>query len=220
MKLSAYHKARGDTVEWHDGEKQYDILYMSRVFTDSYTRDYDGPVHADQVIRGGTGYGLDNRLPEKVEHMRPDYGLYPQFAGTAYGFLSRGCPRACGFCIVGEKEGLRTLAVADLGEFWAGEKEIKLLDANILACPDWERLIKQLADSGAAVDFTQGLDVRLATPEKIAALNRIKTKMLHFAWDNPEEDLRPYFKRFSELSPIRDYRRKRVYVLTKLWQYP
>ena len=213
MKLSAYHKARGDLVEWHDGEKQYDILYMSRVFTDSYTRDYDGPIHADRVVRGGTGYGLDNRLPGEVEHMRPDYGLYPQFAGTAYGFLSRGCPRDCGFCIVGEKEGLRTVAVADLGEFWGGEKEIKLLDANILACPDWARLLKQLADSNAAVDFTQGLDVRLATPEKIAALNRIRTKMLHFAWDNPEEDLRPYFRRFSEASRIKDYRRKRVYVL-------
>ena len=90
MKLSAYHKARGDSVEWHDGRKQYDLVYMSRVFTDSYSRDYEGTIHADAVIKGGTGYGLDNKLPDVVEHMRPDYGLYPQFAGTAYGFLSRG----------------------------------------------------------------------------------------------------------------------------------
>lgn len=95
MKLSAYHKARGDSVEWHDGRKQYDLVYMSRVFTDSYSRDYEGTIHADAVIKGGTGYGLDNKLPDVVEHMRPDYGLYPQFAGTAYGFLSRGCPRGC-----------------------------------------------------------------------------------------------------------------------------
>ena len=214
MKLSACHKARGDMVEWYDKNKWYDLVYMSRVFTDTYSKDYEGNVKAYHVIKGGTGYGLDNKLPDIVEHTHPDYGLYPQFAGTAYGFLSRGCPRGCGFCIVGEKEGRKTEAVADLSEFWGGEKEIKLLDANILACPDWERLLGQLADSGATVDFTQGLDVRLITPEKVAALNRIKTKMLHFAWDNPEDDLIPFFQRFLEHTAVKDKRKRRVYVLT------
>lgn len=214
MKLSAYHKARGDSVEWHDGRKHYDLVYMSRVFTDSYSKDYAGTIHADEIVRGGTGYGLKNRLPWEIEHTRPDYTLYPQFLGTAYGFLSRGCPRGCGFCIVGEKEGRKAVAVADLSEFWSGEKEIKLLDANLLACPDWENLLCQLADSKATVDFTQGLDVRLITPEKVDVLNRIKTKMLHFAWDNPEDDLTGYFKRFAELTNVKDCRKRRVYVLT------
>ena len=202
------------TVEWHDGRKRYDLVYMSRVFTDTYSKDYKGNVKADRIIKGGTGYGLDNKLSDEVEHQYPDYGLYPKFAGTAYGFLSRGCPRGCGFCIVGQKEGRKTEAVADLSEFWRGEKEIKLLDANLLACPDWERLLKQLAESGAIVDFTQGLDIRLITPEKAAALNKVRTKMLHFAWDNPEDDLIPYFKHFAELTSVKDYRKRRVYVLT------
>lgn len=214
MKLSAYHKARGDTVEWHDGRKRYDLVYMSRVFTDSYSKDYTGTIHADHVIKGGTGYGLSNCLPEEVEHSFREYSLYPQFKGTAYGFLSRGCPRGCGFCIVGEKEGHRSTAVADLSEFWNGEKEIKLLDANLLACTDWEKLLFQLIESRALVDFTQGLDVRLITPEKAELLNRVKTKMLHFAWDNPEEDLTGYFKRFIELTNVKDYWKRRVYVLT------
>lgn len=201
-------------MEWHDGRKRYDLVYMSRVFTDSYSKDYTGTIHADHVIKGGTGYGLSNCLPEEVEHSFPDYSLYPQFKGTAYGFLSRGCPRGCGFCIVGEKEGHRSTAVADLSEFWNGEKEIKLLDANLLACTDWEKLLFQLIESGALVDFTQGLDVRLITPEKAELLNRVKTKMLHFAWDNPEEDLAGYFKRFIELTNVKDYRKRRVYVLT------
>ena len=214
MKLSAYHKARGDMVEWHDGRKHYDLVYMSRVFTDSYSKDFPGAIHADCVVKGGTGYDLDNRLPEEVEHIFPDYTLYPQFVGTAYGFLSRGCPRGCGFCIVGKKEGLSSVAVANLSEFWCGQKEIKLLDANLLACPDWERLLVQLADSGATVDFTQGLDIRLATPEKVRVLNKVKTKMLHFAWDDPEEELIPYFKRFAEMTTVRDCRKRRAYVLT------
>lgn len=214
MKLSAYHKNRGDEVGWYDGRKKYDLVYMSRVFTDSYSRDFAGEIHADEIIKGGTGYGLDNRLPDDVEHTFPDYSLYPQFQGMAYGFLSRGCPRGCGFCIVGEKEGKKAVAVADLSEFWDGQKEIKLLDANLLACPDWKRLLGQLADSGACVDFTQGLDIRLITPEKVDALNRVKTKMLHFAWDNPEDDLTKYFERFSQLTAVKDFRKRRVYVLT------
>lgn len=214
MKISAYHKARGASVEWHDGRKKYDLVYMSRVFTDTYSKDFDGNVKADRIIKGGTGYGIDNKLPYEAEHMRPDYGMYPQFAGTAYGFLTRGCPRGCGFCIVADKEGKKTTAVADLAEFWNGEKEIRLLDANILACPDWERLLLQLSKSGAWVDFTQGLDIRLVTPEKAAALNKIRTKMLHFAWDNPEDDLIPYFKKFLEYTAVKDCRKRRVYVLT------
>lgn len=214
MKISAYHKAGGDTVEWHDGRKKYDIVYLSKVFTDTYSKDYSGNIKADRIIKGGTGYGLDNKLPDDVEHIYPDYSIYPQFSGTAYGFLLRGCPRGCGFCIVGEKEGLRTKAVADLSEFWRGEKEIKLMDANILACPDWKQLLFQLEKSGAFVDFTQGLDIRLMTSEKAGALNRIKTKMLHFAWDDPHDDLIPYFKWFAEVSNIKDSRKRRVYVLT------
>ncbi|MCI9357692.1 MAG: hypothetical protein HFH59_09165 [Lachnospiraceae bacterium] len=214
MKLSAYHKAKGDAVEWHDGRKHYDLVYMSRVFTDSYSKNFSGTIHADCIVKGGTGYDLDNRLPEEVEHIFPDYGIYPRFIDTAYGFLSRGCPRGCGFCIVGKKEGLKSIAVADLSEFWRGQKEIKLLDANLLACPDWEQLLSQLADSGATVDFTQGLDIRLVTTEKVAMLNQVKTKMLHFAWDDPGEDMIPYFKRFLELTTVKDCRKRRVYVLT------
>lgn len=96
MKLSAYHKARGDSVEWHDGRKHYDLVYMSRVFTDSYSKDYAGTIHADEIVRGGTGYGLKNRLPWEVEHTRPDYTLYPQFLGSAYGFCHGAVPVAAG----------------------------------------------------------------------------------------------------------------------------
>lgn len=93
MKLSAWHKAQGDDVEWWWGWGQYDRVYMSKVFNEIYTPDFPGPVNAAEIIKGGTGYGLDNKLPDEIEHLYPDYSLYPELTkDTAYGFLSRGCP--------------------------------------------------------------------------------------------------------------------------------
>ena len=214
MKLSAYHKARGDHVEWWRPDGYYDRVYKSRVFTDTYSKDTITVTNADEVICGGTGYGLGPNLPDAVEHTYPDYSIYPQFSGIAYGFLSRGCPRNCGFCLVSDKEGRRSIQVADLAEFWNGQKEIKLLDANLLACPDHEKLILQLAESRAYVDFSQGLDIRLITPDNVALLNRVRTKAIHFAWDNPDIALTPDFRRFLELTAIKNVRKRKVYVLT------
>lgn len=213
MKISAYYKAKGDSTELWDGFKHYDIVYKSRVFTDEYTADENTAINADQVFQGGTGYDLENKLPDEIEHIYPDYSLYPQFS-EVYGFLTRGCPRGCKFCIVGQKEGLCSRKVADLSEFWRGQKGIKLLDPNLLACKDHEKLLQQLASSGALVDFTQGLDVRMITPDNVKLLNKIKTKMIHFAWDNPDHDLIPYFQKFNRLTTCKDQRKKRVYVLT------
>ena len=115
-----------------------------------------------------------------------------------YGFLTRGCPRACDFCIVAAKEGRRSVKVADLHEFWRGQKNIVLMDPNILACREHTDLLRQLIDSGAYVDFNQGLDIRMTTPENIALLNQVKVKNIHFAWDRPTDDLKPYFERYKE----------------------
>jgi hypothetical protein len=217
MKLSAYHKARGDKVEWYFGElKYYDIVYMSKVFDTTYSPDMTEPyINVGKVIKGGTGYGLDNQLPDEIEHMMPDYGLYG-ITKTAYGFLTRGCPRACPFCIVAKKEGRKSVKVADLAEWWNGQKEIKLLDPNILACREHPDLLKQLAESGAWVDFTQGLDARLLTEDNINALNAIKTKMIHFAWDlmAESEAVIRGLTLYKNLGVIKDDRKLRVYVLT------
>ena len=114
MKLSAYHKAHGDDVEWWMPEGRYDRVYKSRVFTDTYSKDTITVDNAGEVIKGGTGYGPGPNLPDEVEHTHPDYALYPQLSGTAYGFMTRGCPRNCGFCIVSKKEGRRSTHIADL----------------------------------------------------------------------------------------------------------
>lgn len=210
MKLSAYHKQKDDTVEMAIPLKKYDIIYKSKVFT--FTPDIDYKLQANLIAHGGTGYDIEMQLPSEIEMQMPDYSLYPQF-DEAYGFLSRGCPRCCGFCIVSKKEGYLSHKVANLSDFYKWQKVIKLLDPNILACSDREDLLFQLANSKAYIDFTQGLDARLIDKDLIGLLNKINTKMIHFAWDNPNEDLIPYFQLFNKHTKLKSYRTKSVYVL-------
>lgn len=215
MKISAWHKSKGHEVLWYtpfDGH--FDEVYMSKVF--SFTPDYDFYIDADIIHRGGTGYCIDlvdgkevyhkerdTELPYEVEHMFPDYSLYPALTkDTAYGFLTRGCPRGCDFCIVGRKEGRISRKVADLSEFWRGQKNIVLCDPNILACQEWKDLLMQLIDSRAYVDFNQGLDIRMMTEEKALMLDRIRIKEIHFAWDRYEDKdkVLPKLKLYAEVS--------------------
>lgn len=188
MKLSAWHKAQGDEVEWWWGFSEYDRVYMSKVFDETYTPDIPEPLNAKEIVKGGTGYGLYNKLPEEIEHVYPDYSLYPELTkDTAYGFLTRGCPRGCHFCIVAGKEGRKSVKVADLSEWWNGQKNIVLMDANILACSQHVELLQQLIDSKAWVDINQGMDCRLLTKQNIEAINRLKLREIHFAWDYMRE---------------------------------
>ena len=197
MKLSAWHKSQGDSVEWYQPmfSGHMDIVYMAKVF--SFTPDYEYFIDADRIVKGGTGYAIslengkeiydksqENSLPDEVEHIYQDYSLYPEMTkNTAYGFLTRGCPRNCQFCVVGKKEGLCSIKVADLSEFWRGQKNIVLCDPNILAYPGHMELLQQLADSKAKVNFNQGLDIRLMNDRNMEMLKKIKLSSIHFAFD-------------------------------------
>ncbi|MFL0197302.1 radical SAM protein [Clostridium sp. WILCCON 0269] len=210
MKISAWHKAMGDIVEWLLPMMHYDKAYISKVFT--FSKDFNTCISADEIIKGGTGYGLKDKLPQDIEHSYPDYSLY-NIKDTAYGFLTRGCPRGCEFCIVGEKEGKRSYKVADLREFWNGQQKIKLLDPNLLASKEHLDLLGQLAESKAWVDFTQGVDIRLVTSRNIELIKKLKIDVIHFAWDDINDNLLPKFKELQlELQlPIRKIK---AYVLT------
>lgn len=229
MKISAHHKKQGDSVEWYHPlvSPDMDIVYMSKVF--SFTDDYEYPIRAKKIIKGGTGYCIsningkevydkskDNVLSDEVEHIYPDYSLYPEKTkDTAYGYLTRGCPRGCEFCVVGCKEGRKSYKVADLSEFWQGQKFITLLDPNILACKEHLDLLEQLVESEACVDFNQGIDVRLTNDANIEAINRIKLKEIHFAWDNAKDDLSVHFERYREKTKHKPHGHYgMVYVLT------
>lgn len=215
MKIAAWHKANGDEVEWHWGWGQYDKVYMSKVFDETYSNDKPEPINSTIIIKGGTGYFKRNKdgqaevfvdgewrdngtqdsccygntvywekLPGEIEHCYPDYSLYPDLTkDTAYGFLTRGCPNNCGFCIVSQKEGRCSCKVANLSEWWDEQKNIVLCDPNLLACREHMDLLHQLAESKAWVDVNQGFDARLLTPDNIEAIKQIRIKDIHFAWD-------------------------------------
>ena len=226
MRISAYHKAQGDQVEWWWSDFiHYDIVYMSKIFSDAYTKDVPEPINADKVIKGGTGYCIslvngvevfdkskNEELPSEIEKMFPDYSLYPQF-DFAVSMTSRGCPRGCSFCHVAAKEGRCSVKVADVSDFWNGQKEIRILDPNITACKEKRDLMRQYIETGAILDFTQGLDIRLLNDDDLADINQMRLRTLHFAWDNPKDDLEGKFRNFAN-----GFRRKSnigmVYCLT------
>lgn len=216
MKLSAYHKSLGDDVEmWSADAQRYDIVYASKVFTFSKMPEIH---NAEKLICGGSGFDLTNRLPDEVEHQYPDYSLYPQY-DFALGFLTRGCPRRNhSFCITPQKDGCRSVKVADLSEFWGGQKDICLLDQNILACRDRDDLLCQLADSGANVEFCGGLDARFFNEHILALIKKIKRggHKHHLAWDDPREDMFPKLKLWADMH-ITPEKQTYCYVLTNYW---
>ncbi len=181
MHLGAYLRDNGQRVRWITPIEQdeCETVYAAKVF--QFT--YDGYVRAD-AIRGGTGWPDWRDLPDllsEAEHSYPAYDL----AGCEYamGFLTRGCIRKCPFCVVPDKEG-HIHHHAHLSEWWRGQKQIRLLDANLTASPDAIGYLGELAASGAQVDFSQGLDARLVTPEFCAALAKVRRwGQVHTAWD-------------------------------------
>lgn len=186
MKISAYHKAQGDIVEWADPlfGGGYDKVYMSKIFT--FSPDY--PYEFDcEVVKGGTGYDIKSRLPIEIEASPAmDYTIYPDCEYSLQ-FFSRGCIRRCPFCLVKEKEGhIHPVQPVELNP---NGKWIEVLDNNFFANPDWKKSIEYLLNAGQQVKL-HGVDIRIMTEEQAYWLNRLRLKgNIHIAWDLPALDL-------------------------------
>lgn len=196
MKLSAYHKARGDEVHLNEPLLGFDKVFASCVFTWNWKRTLNVP---PETCLGGSGYNFGVTLPSEIEHIRPDYDLYPG-VDFSMGFTSRGCIRQCPWCIVPTKEG-RLTSWATIDEFWDGRhRKIKLLDNNFLAQPSADEILARLAEDRLEVDFNQGLDIRLVDERKAFCLARVKANRLRFSFDDIayEKDLREGVKLLGE----------------------
>ena len=175
MKISAWHKRQGDIVEWAGACVHYDVLYQSKIFRSS--PDVEGAYIADEVRKGGTGYSLTEVLPDEIDRMQPDYTIYPWIKPReAYGFLTRGCPNKCKWCVVPKKEGaIRPYMDVDEIAQHGKRPYLTLMDNNILAAGDYAvEQLEKIIRGGYHVDFNQAMDARLITPQYARLLSRVK----------------------------------------------
>jgi len=189
MKLARYHKDRGDEVFLIKSNEPsrllfpYDKTYISCVFEENKQKAIEKQKAVPNSILGGVGVN-NKRLPEEIEHLKPDYDLFN--CDYSLGFTTRGCIRNCYFCKVPKHEG-KIRINCDIYEFWdKRHKEIIILDNNILALPEhFKKIASQIKKENLIVDFNQGLDHRLLTPEICEILMELKHKQeIRFAFDN------------------------------------
>lgn len=152
----------------------------------SFTPDYGYYINADLVEKGGTGYDIKKVLLPEIDRMIPDYNLYNVDKNLAYGFLTRGCPNKCKWCVVPAKEGKIT-PYMDIEEIAVnGRKNIILMDNNILASDYGLQQIEKIISMGVRVDFNQGLDARLVMDDIAKLLAKVKwMKRIRFGCDTP-----------------------------------
>ena len=186
MRLSAWHKAHGDSVEWADAlfGGGYDRIYKSKIFT--FTPDENTPWQCE-VVKGGTGYDVRSRLPIEVEQSTAmDYSLYPQYPFSIQ-FFSRGCIRHCPFCLVHDKEG--SIHPVEPLQLNPNGKHIEVLDNNFFANPEWKSAVDYLLATKQKVNL-HGVDIRIMNEEQAYWLNKLPLhKNVHIAWDLPQIDL-------------------------------
>lgn len=188
-KIAAFHKSIGDSVEWANPLfGNYDRVYMSKVFT--FTPDCMD-IYDCEVVKGGTGYDYTTKLPDYIDSLQPDYSIYPDIdSKTAYGFLTRGCPNKCKWCIVPKKEG-NIAPYMDVEEITQGGRRtnIILMDNNVLASDYGIAQLEKIADKGYRIDLNQGNSARLVNDEIAKLFAKIKwiNGTIRFAADTPQQ---------------------------------
>ena len=198
MKIAGYHRAKGDDVDWAFHFEHYDRIYKAKCFT--FTPDDNTADDADEIVKGGTGYDIDSRLPDEIDAWtKPDYSIY----GFPFSiqFYSRGCIRRCPFCLVHDKEGdIRPVTPMELNPIG---KWIEVLENNFFANPEWREAIRHLKAQGQPVNF-HGVDIRIMDSEQAEALKGIRLKRnIHIAWDMPQLDLIDKLKEVVKIIPAR-----------------
>jgi hypothetical protein len=210
MKVSTYHKSLGDHVEKYNHLTTYDKIYAFSIF--DFT---DKSYVTKDMICGGTGFNVTSKLPAEIDACDYDWSLFPDCDYSIIWF-SRGCIRACPFCMVSKKEGyIKSVAYNNLNP---NGTYIKVTDNNFFANPEWRKAVEQLKVWDQKVDFQCGIDLRIFDDEQGKALKELKlTRYIHVAWDNPRDDLIDKIKLLSKY--VNKYRII-CYVLIGYWSTP
>lgn len=207
MKLSAYYKEAGAEVFLNDIPMDVDKVFCSVLFTWNKSKAQKLKNIYPSIEFGGTGWDLYKRLPKDIEECSPDFSLYTTenilqrikggiakkeskikkaetIINAGIGFTSRGCIRNCEFCFVPPKEG-QFHQVAEIKDILSPKSNVlTLLDNNLTADPHAIDKLHEIRDRNITVDISQGIDVRLITPEIAKALSEVKhLRSLHYAWD-------------------------------------
>lgn len=205
MKLSSYHKSKGDEVFFVKSanrqlfEPDYDLVYGSAIFTETQKKLSVFRSQFPDAIIGGTGTELTHTVEQWIgvdDYEHYDYSIYPDFA-PSIGFSQRGCRLRCKFCVVPTKEG-KIKPISTINDIWRGEphpKHIHLLDNDFFGQPNWEDLCNEAIDGGFKVCFSQGINVRLIHKEGAEKLsqmyyadNKFKRRRIYTAWDNKRDE--------------------------------
>ncbi len=206
MKISAYHKSVGDTVEWWNPFEEYDRVYSSKVMDFTPVNEYLPP----NTIKGGTGYGIYEDLPPEIDSMFPDYSIYPE-CDYAIGFITRGCPNKCSWCYVPKKEG-NVKPYRKWQELVRTDSDkLVLMDNNILACDYGVDQLRELSKTDYKIDFNQGMDIRLVDDEICTILKDIKwLKYIRFSCDSKAQ--LPFFEKVVKLFDKHKIPKSKIFV--------
>ena len=243
MKLSTYHKLKGDYVQFVKGCDpklsilKWDRIYISTLFTfywditiktiKYYVNSAKSP---DNVFVGGvmatllwndiekeTGVRVIRGLLDKpgmldkgdkriIDNVIPDYQIlneieYDYGLKAAYiGYATRGCPKKCPFCAVNKIEPNYVhylplkKQILGIEEIYGPKLNLVLMDNNILASTNFEKIINEIIDLGfykgakfngklRKVDFNQGTDAYYLTSGKMALLAKTAIRPLRIAFD-------------------------------------
>uniref|UniRef100_A0A7V3ZX84 Elp3/MiaA/NifB-like radical SAM core domain-containing protein n=1 Tax=candidate division WOR-3 bacterium TaxID=2052148 RepID=A0A7V3ZX84_UNCW3 len=235
LKLAAYHRAKGDAVRFvrgfDDDGFSPDVIYVTSLFTYAWR-----PVHEvisyyakkykkAEIIVGGIYATLcpdhikdafkqeririHMGLVEEAEDILPDYSLVPKWKASLV-FASRGCVRNCPFCAVKilEPQFKPRRSIKHL--IYPGHNKVIFWDNNILASPYWKDIFQELEELRIEVDFNQGLDARLITPEVVDKLKRLRIPIIRLAYDTL--GIRNSLKRAIELLKEAGFSGRRILV--------
>ena len=207
MKLSAYHKSKGDEVFFKRSvnrdlfEPDYDVVYGSAIFSTSHKKLEQFELNFPNAIVGGTGSNSMMTVEQLIgvdEYEHYDYDIYPHFENSI-GFSQRGCRLRCKFCVVPKKEG-KNVDSNTIEKIWRGnpknkKKNIHLLDNDFFGQPNWQEKAQEIIDGGYRVSFTQGINIRLIDQEGANMLSKMKyyddsfkTRRIYTAWDNKRDE--------------------------------